>query len=130
MLCFAEDVFGGQFALTPDGIVAFDPETGAVDHLAATLDEWAQAILDDHAVLTGHPLARAWQTRHGPLPPAQRLVPVVPFVLGGPFDLENLHALDATQGMRLRGELAAQLRDLPDGATVRLSTDPHASGER
>jgi hypothetical protein len=117
--CFAEDAFGGQFSLHDDGVFAFDPETGARDRLADDLVGWAEALLDDAAVLTGYPLAHEWQVRHGPLPVGQRLVPTVPFVLGGSFDVDNLRALDEVQGMRLRGELAVQLRDLPDGATVR-----------
>jgi hypothetical protein len=117
--CFAEDAFGGQFSLHDDGVFAFDPETGARDRLADDLVGWAEALLDDAEVLTGYPLAHEWQVRHGPLPVGQRLVPTVPFVLGGSFDVDNLHALDEVQGMRLRGELAVQLRDLPDGATVR-----------
>ncbi|MFA9430360.1 SMI1/KNR4 family protein [Egicoccus sp. AB-alg2] len=117
-LCFAEDVFGGQFVLLHGEVSTFDPETGARDWLAPDLEGWAEAVLDDYAVLTGHPLAHAWQAQHGPLQAGQRLVPKIPFVLGGEFTVENLHALDAVEGMRRRGALARQLRDLPDGARV------------
>ena len=39
-------------------------------------------------------------------------------MLGGEYDVSNVYALDAAVGMELRGELAVQLRDLPDGAKV------------
>jgi hypothetical protein len=118
---FGEDIFGTQFALDEAAgqVVVFDPETGARDPLARSIEGWARAVLDDPAVLTGHPLAHEWQVKHGPLPLTHRLVPTVPFVLGGEFTISNLHPLEATTGMRLRGELAVQLRDLPDGTPIR-----------
>ena len=76
--------------------------------MAGTLDEWAGAILDDYEVLKGYPLAHEWQVANGPIPPGSRLVPAIPFVLGGAFEIENLFLSDAAQGMRLRGELAQQ----------------------
>jgi hypothetical protein len=47
-----------------------------------------------------------------------RLIPKQPFVLGGPFSIENLYLGDAAEGMRLRAEIARQLEHLPDGARV------------
>ena len=119
-LFFAEDIFGGQFALAGDAVVLFDPETGDVEEIGTDLEHWAARLLDDYAYLTGHPLAHAWQEAHGKLAPGVRLLPKRPFVLGGRFELDNLYALDAAQGMRLRGDLARQLRGLPDGAKVRF----------
>jgi hypothetical protein len=119
LLFFAEDVFGGQFALGSTGVVmAFDPETGAVEQVASDLEDWADRMLSEYAILTGFPVAHAWQELHGPIPAGQRLIPKRPFVLGGEFSPENLYLLDAAEGMRLRGSLAVQIRDLPDGATV------------
>jgi hypothetical protein len=118
---FAEDVFGGQFCLREDSIFAFDPETGDSTEMAASLDSWAKLILDEYQILTGQPLAHDWQARFGRLPAGHRLMPKVPFVLGGQFEVENVFALEATRGMRLRGELAVQIRDLPDGTEVDFS---------
>lgn len=115
---FAEDVFGGQFGLRDEVVVSFDPETGDQQVVARSLDAWAERVLDDAAMMTGHPVAHAWQRRFGPLPLDQRLIPKVPFVLGGDFAIENLYALDSTLGMQVRGELAVQIHDLPDGAQV------------
>lgn len=117
---FAEDVFGAQFALGESGVVTFDPETGNVADMASTLEGWADRLLQDYEMLTGFPLAHAWQQRHGQLAATKRLLPKRPFVLGGEFTLENLYALDAVEGMRLRAELAAQIRTLPEGAPVKF----------
>jgi len=120
MLCFAEDIFGDQFCLRGGEICRFDAETGEVKPIADSLERWAKCVLDDYELLTGYPLAHEWQSRNGPLPAGKRLMPKIPFVLGGRFELANLSPIDAVSGMRSRGNLARQIRDLPDGARVEL----------
>lgn len=117
-LFFAEDIFGGQFCIKDDRIFTFDPETGELEGIADAMEGWAQVILEDCEVLTGYPLAHAWQENLGPIAPGMRLVPKIPFVLGGEYEVENLHLLDAVKGMKLRASLAWQIRNLPDGAQV------------
>lgn len=119
-LFFAEDLFGVQFCIKSDSVWSFDPETGDAQFIGKSLDDWAGEVLRDFRVLTGHPLAQAWQRKNGPLPVGYRLVPKVPFVCGGAFDLSNLILMDADRGMRLRGQLASQIKDLPDGAKIRF----------
>ena len=45
------------------------------------------------------------------------------FVGGGRYDLDNFVAYDAVTAMRIRGPIAQQVHDLPDGATIRLRTE-------
>lgn len=115
---FAEDAFGGQFALVGDTVFTFEPETGESQPLAESLEEWASLVLTDYEFLTGYPVACEWQAIHGPIPEGMRLIPKIPFILGGEFDVANLYALDSVTGMRLRADIARQIRDLPDGAAV------------
>lgn len=115
---FAEDVFGGQFCIKSDGVYLFDPETGGHEYLASDLEGWAQAILNDYDVLTGYPLAHEWQQSNGALASGVRLVPKVPFVVGGGFLKDNFIALESVKAMRLRANLALQIRDMPDGTTI------------
>lgn len=115
---FAEDVLGGQFALMEDQVLTFDPETGERAACASSLEDWADQLFADVEVWTGSPLAEAWQTANGPLPYDKRLVPKIPFILGGDYSIENLYLLDSKLGMKVRGDLAVQVRDLPDGAQV------------
>lgn len=119
-LFFAEDAFGFPFCIESDAVRSCDPETGRRTTLASSLEDWAARILTDWRVLTGQPLAHEWQVRHGALLPGRRLAPRQPFVLGGGFVLENLYAAEQVELMRFRGLLAARIRDLPDGAQVRL----------
>lgn len=117
---FAQDVFGNPFALQTAGVVLFDAETGTTELVAPTVAEWAENVLSND-YWSGWSLAHAWQTQHGPLPQDHRLLPTQPFVLGGTFDVNNLRAVPALEGMRFRGHLATQIRDFPDGTTFQLS---------
>lgn len=121
---FAEDVFGVQFGIHYDRVVAFEPESGEIKDLANSIEEWVGRILNDYRQLTGFPIAHEWQQTHGTLHGGMRLLPKIPFILGGKFEVSNLIAVEAVKGMRYRGELWRQLRDLPDGAQVRLKALP------
>lgn len=117
-LFFAEDAFGNQFCIHHERVCSFDAETGELNELGANLETWARALLNDYAFLTGYPLMHQWQSKNGALPAGMRLMPKVPFVLGGEYALNNLYPLEAARGMKSRGNLARQLKDLPDGARI------------
>jgi hypothetical protein len=119
-LCFAESVFGEQFCLLDGSVFRFDPETGDFERLCRSIEDWAEAILNDFNRLTGYPLARDWQARNGPLPSKHRLTARIPFVCGGEYAVENLAAIEATQGMRSHANLARQIRDAPDGGKIQF----------
>lgn len=120
-LFFAEDVFGGQFCIKDSKVYTFDPETGSLEYLADDIESWVQILLSDYEVLTGYPLAHQWQKQNGRLPAGKRLLPKVPFVLGGEFVLDNLYLADAVEGMRFRADIASQIKDLPDGAQIKFN---------
>lgn len=122
-LFFAEDVFGGQFCIKDNKVCIFDPETGALEYLADDIESWVKMILSDYEALTGYPLAHQWQKKNGQLPTGKRLLPKVPFVLGGEFVLDNLYLADAVEGMRFRADIASQIKDLPDGAQIKLNIE-------
>ena len=123
-LFFAEDIFGGQFVIRDHGVYSFDPESAEYTHLGDNLNDWAQALLNDWDFFTGASLAKSWQQTHGRLPLCQRLIPRVPFVLGGGFIAKNLLACERVTAMRARAAIARQIHDLADGATITLSDYP------
>jgi hypothetical protein len=122
LLFFAEDVFADQFCLSAkqDGVFRFVAETGETEPLADSIEKWADLLLSNYEVETGWTLAHKWQSTNGRLQFGQRLHPKIPFVLGGKYDLDNLWAGDAVEGMLFKGDLASQLKDLPDGTQIRL----------
>lgn len=121
-LFFAQDLVGGQFCIYQSAVCKFDPETGAKERLAGSIESWCATVVDDFKAQTLWALAHEWQARNGPLKPGVRLVPKTPFVLGGDYTTENLYVAEAMKAMRFYADLAKQLRDLPDGARVRLKS--------
>jgi hypothetical protein len=119
-LFFAEDVFGVQFALYNLGVRKFDPEIGEFEDFAPDIEKWAAKIFEDSNYETGYQLAQDWQLQNSPLPPGKRLLPKIPFVLGGAYEVENLYAADALEGMIFRADIWRQIGDLPDGSQVKL----------
>jgi hypothetical protein len=118
---FAEDIFGVQFCIKDDAVNSFDPETGELVVVARNLEDWSRWIFEDAKTRTGWPLAHLWQQREGTFKLGTRLLPKVPFVLGGQFAIENLYALNDAEGMRFRASIANQLHDCPDGSKVALN---------
>ena len=119
-LFFAEDVFGEQFAIYQELIHRFNPETGLFTQFAPSLNDWAERILDSYDLEVGYTIGHNWQTEFEPLQPSHRLLPKVPFLLGGKFVIENLYSLDAAQGMRFRSDMANKTTDIPDGSKIVL----------
>jgi hypothetical protein len=118
VLFFGEDTFGDQFCLNDGQICSFDAETAELQVLGCDLEAWAKRILEEYGLLTGYPLVHKWQKRHGPLLIGTRLMPKIPFVLGGEYALENFYTLTSVSAMKSRGNLARQIKNLPDGTQV------------
>lgn len=119
-LFFAEDAFGNQFCVFQNRIYSFDAETGETELIADSIEDWAKKIFAEYPLLTGHPLLRDWQRENGLLPVGHRLMPKIPFVLGGEYAISNLYSLNAVSSMKSRGNLAVQIRDLPDGTPIQF----------
>ncbi|MFF5987020.1 DUF2625 family protein [Prauserella flavalba] len=123
LLCFAQDVLGVQFAIEDDRrVVSFDPETGERTPIGAGLGDWAAWLLEDPDPRGAGPLARLWQDTHGALGHDERLLPLTPFVLGGEYGPGNLVVRDAVTAMRIRGPIARQLNELPEGTPISFTT--------
>lgn len=122
--CFAQDVLGTQFAVVGGAtVVAVDPETARATTIGDSLDAWSAWLFEDPAVHATANLAYAWQEENGPLEADQRLLPLRFFVTGGGYDFDNLVVQEAAQAMRIRGPIAQQVHDLPDGAHIRLHVE-------
>ncbi|MRT12486.1 SMI1/KNR4 family protein [Enterobacteriaceae bacterium RIT711] len=117
---FAEDIFGGQFCIKGDGVYLFDPETADCVKMAENINGWCEKILNDYDFLTGYSLAHLWQKNNGPIPVGFRLIPKIPFVLGGKFEIENLYMEKSYVALKKRANIALQIKNLPDGQSVNI----------
>ncbi len=119
LLFFAEDRFGGQFALYRDEIVHFDPLAGTWEHVAFGLERFAAHVLDEPTVVH-HERVAAWQAEHGPLGVSQRLQPETPDAALEPADVLTccrvLQDVDLSRRWaRLHRETRERPGVLPDG---------------
>ncbi|MCW3010371.1 MAG: hypothetical protein JWO90_775 [Solirubrobacterales bacterium] len=117
-VAFGQDLFGVLFTWHEDHVCAFDPETAEHEPVADDVEGWAAALLAEPEELVGSAFAFDWQERHGAVEPGERLVPLLPFVLGGEYDDGNLEPRGSLQALRERAALARVVATLPDGAEV------------
>lgn len=115
---FGQDLFGMLLTWHDRHVCAFDPETAEHEPIADDLEGFAAVMLDTHEELVGSAFAFGWQERHGTLEPGERLVPLLPFVLGGEYDDANLEPRETLRALRERSALARVVAALPDGAEV------------
>jgi hypothetical protein len=120
MLFFAEDLFGEQFVVHGNEVFRFNPETAKITRVAESIEGWADIITSRYKSETGYVLAHEWQVQNRRLKPEERLIPKLPFVLGGKFTVENLYAAESADGMRYRAAIAKQIHGQPDGTTVQI----------
>ena len=118
---FAEDIFSYQFCFDAGRVASFDPETGELEPLCGTLNEWATLMLTDPETHLGYETAREWSKIKGSLRRGERLVPVYPFITSeGSVDLTNLYPVEALKGMLSRADFARQIKTVPDGQQVEI----------
>ncbi|GGM89423.1 hypothetical protein GCM10010106_41060 [Thermopolyspora flexuosa] len=120
---FAEDAFGFQFATDGDAIFSFDPEVAERERVSSDVMEWASLILEDFEVRTGFPVMHEWQVHNGRILHGHRLAPATPFFLGGKYEAREMRMMESVGLMRFRANVYRQVKDLPDGAKVRIVVD-------
>ena len=120
---FAEDVFGFQYLFDRNGVVQLNIETGELQSLCKTFSEWIHLILKETKFYTGYPIAERWNETHPDeiITGKLHLCPIIPFVCGGNYDMENLFLLDALKCLSLKADIARQIKDLPDGTQIKFN---------
>ncbi len=66
-------------------------------------------------------LVEVAKSKFGPLPSGRKYCLKIPGVLGGQYDESNLATISLVELIRTSGHLANEVRDLPDGAQIRLN---------
>lgn len=119
---FAEDCLGDQFLLRATVVHKLAAETGEVESLGVGLwDFFAAVAADPVEYLSLHPLLR-FEQDGGVLEPGRLLAAYPPFCTRESANGVSLAAIPAGERRRFLADLAAQLRDVPDGGSVDFRT--------
>jgi hypothetical protein len=118
-LAFAMDLFGNQFMVVNDAIYLFNIETAELEHVADSLEGWAEQILQDN-YWSGNSLAEEWLEEKGDIPENYRLAPKIPFMMGGEFEISNLYPSSLTKIISFSTNLFHQIKNIPDGTQVKI----------
>jgi hypothetical protein len=117
---FGQDIFGNQFGISNDKVIWFNTESTEIEIIANSLEDWAKILLNDYNYYTGYPFAKEWQEKNGDLEIGNRLLPKLPFILGGEYKIENFYKIDMLKGIKFCAYLASQLKEYPDGSTIKI----------
>ncbi|MBN8418736.1 MAG: SMI1/KNR4 family protein [Verrucomicrobia bacterium] len=110
---FAEDQLGDQFLLREERVFRLSAETGDVELLADSLDDFFERIGEDIEGFLNIGLEHAMQ-------PGQLLLAYPPFVFKESGAGTSLKPVHADQVIRFHADLARQIRDDPDGEKIDL----------
>jgi len=118
---------GDLFVAQPSGVVhRLDTAFGALDPVAETVADFERALEDPELVwdMCLVPVVRQFEDEHGPLLEHECLGFTTLPILGGSYAVDNRYRIAIGEHAAFTGNLHAQLRDVPDGAKVRLRIDP------
>lgn len=121
---FADDVFGNQFGYEPGTpnppVIRFDVQVGEVNELAPSIEAFFEEVLvEDGDWLLGGDLLRSYRDGGEFLQVGQHLALLMPSLLGGSMDPENLRPVDPSTNLHLAGQVLTRIKPLPPGTEVR-----------
>lgn len=119
-LFFAADIFGNLFGIYGGLVVKFNPESGRLKKHSNSLEEWASIIISDYDYETGWSLASGWQKNNRKLLDSERLLPKIPFSLGGGYVISNLTPVELTEAMFQYSRLYVQVKNAKQGSVVKV----------
>lgn len=115
---FAQDCLGDQFLLREQQVWRLLGETGELEALAVSFREFLeQAQADPVEYLSLAPLLK-FQEDGGTLEAGQQLSAYPPFCMDQSAQGVHLAAVPAEERRRFLANLAAQIRDVPDGGSI------------
>ncbi len=119
----ADNAFGNLIVEDRDGCFwRITPEELSCEVVAKSRPE-LEDLLRDPDFLGGwnmKALVHAASASVGPLGPGRKYCLKLPGVLGGKYEVANLGSISELELIRVSGDMARQIAELPDGANVRL----------
>ena len=120
---FAQDAVGDQWLLRDGQVVRLEAETGSVEAVGQTLDQFLAAVEAAPVDTLGlHPLLQ-FQQEGGTLEPGQLLNVYPPFCVKESADGMSLAAISAVERLEFLADLSRQLQHLPEGQVFQIRFD-------
>lgn len=112
------NILGEHFFSSQNIIYKRNPETGEVEEVCKESD-FDVNCLDDY--WTASTLKTEWSNLHGEIGPDCYLVPIIPFCLGGEFDVKNLMKLTISEAESYYENIRISIDGLSDGSKVTIN---------
>jgi hypothetical protein len=117
---FAQDALGDQYLWREGAVVRLDAESDETTEIAPSLVEFLEQVSASPVeYLRLGPLVAFWE-EGGALAPGQLLSVYPPLVMRADSAGYSYRAIDAADRLGALAALAAQIRDLPDGTSIRV----------
>lgn len=118
---FAENAFGDQFGLAPDGkVFQFLAEPADYEEVADDFDTWLLIAVEAPDELLSRPTVAAWVAKHGHLPHGSQLQAYPPFMFTESDSEVQLEAVEAVENMQWHAAIAEQIASIPEGSRMKI----------
>ena len=118
-----ENDFGNLMVKDSDGRYwRLCPEELSCEVVAETRGDLDKLSIDQEFLSDWYmgPLVEQARETCGPLPEGRKYCLKIPAVLGGAYSRDNIGTISLLELIDVSGDIAQQIKDLPDGAKVRL----------
>ena len=112
---FAQDQLGDQYLLRNDSVYRLSGETGEIEPLVDSLNDFFRAVAEDIETFLNIGLGHSMQ-------PGQLLLAIPPFVVRTSDARASLKPVSAGEVILFHSDLARQIRDIPDGGSIEFTT--------
>jgi hypothetical protein len=123
----ATNAFGNLIVRATDGVYwRICPEELSCERIADHADAFA-AISKGEEFQTDWEMSRLVKLarqKFGPLPEGRCYCLKLPAVVGGSYDVANMGTISLDELISFSGEFAEKIKDLPDGAQIRIKIVP------
>ncbi|HYF96236.1 MAG TPA: SMI1/KNR4 family protein [Symbiobacteriaceae bacterium] len=121
---FADDIFGNQFGYLPGepdpAVRRFDIQMGEWLEVSPSLAHFLEKQVGEEGVwLLGADFLQAYRSSGHSLEAGLQLSMVIPALLGGSMEPENLRPIDPATNLYVAGQLVTRIKPLPPGTEVR-----------
>lgn len=121
---FADDIFGNQFGYLPGepdpAVCRFDIQLGEWTEVSPSLARFLeQQVSEEGAWLLGSDFLHSYRDLGGAMESGQHLGLVIPALLGGTMEPENLRPVEPSTNLYVAGQVVTRIKPLPPGTEVR-----------